>query len=336
MSPDSQIAVHLPQNIETLAGALDPGSFAAVVIDYLTTVTSTKAPNTQRQDHLYARRLLLVQQRPDGSFVPPLIAASVAADEVGTPLVFGVHRALAVTPTMGNRVLSFISQVCDHAERLGLRPPNTNPTRAIRQHRERACNDALNTAQRRAFIEACWTAAQRGEVTVSAACVCLLLLLTGLRLHEATDLRWSEVDLRAGLIRLLPREERPSLTNKTGEGRSRPITDDVIDVLRTMPRWSEFVAPNPRTRLPYTDVRAAMGRICTLAGLPPNIRRHALRHSFGTALAEQGMTAEEIAGWMAHESSRSSEVYINLNASHLRKQQGRVSAAVRGERRTPS
>lgn len=258
-----------------------------------------------------------------------VLVSSVPISELETPIVFQVQQALRSTPTQANRVLSFISEVCNYAERLGLRRTDSNPTRAITRFRERIRTDFLTAGQRKAFVEACWQATVRGEVTAGAGCVCLLLLLAGLRLHEATDLRWKEVDLKAGVIRLLPRDERPSLTNKNSEGVARPITDDVVLLLGAMPRWCEWVCPNPRTRQPYIDVRKPMARICELAGLPKKLRRHALRHSFGTALGEAGLTAEQIGPWLG-DSAKTAERYINLTAPVVRRHAGRVAAALRG------
>jgi integrase len=131
------------------------------------------------------------------------------------------------------------------------------------------------------------------------------------------------------LIRLRPREERPSQTNKNSEGVARPITDDVVALLGTMPKWCEWVAPNPRTRAPYVDVRKAMARICEIAGLSKKLTRHALRHSFGTALGEAGMTAEQIGPWLG-DSAKTAEIYINITAPIVRRHQGRVAAALKG------
>lgn len=290
--------------------------FTQAVQSYLADVTPTKASSTQRHDHLYARRVVD-------------LLGDVPVAELGTPDVYQLQRSLADTPILANRIVSFISQVCDHAERLGERPTNTNPTRALRRYRERQAAEFLRAGQRRAFVEAVWSCVQRGEITASAGCVCLLLLLAGLRLREATDLRWSEVDLAAGLLRFAPRVERGS--NKGDQAVARPITDDVIAVLRDMPRWSPYVAPNPRTRQPYRDIRKSMARVCEAAGVSPRLRRHALRHSFGTALAEAGMTAEEIAAWLGHQSPATASRYTHLTAPVMRRNERRVNAALRGE-----
>lgn len=293
-----------------------PYPVAEAVQNYLAEVTPTKAASTQRHDRLYARRVVD-------------LVGDIPIDELATPDVHRLQRALATTPILANRVVSFVSQLCDHAERAGARPTNSNPTRALRRHRERVAGDFLPAAQRRAFVEATWQCTRRGEVTSSAGCACLLMLLAGLRLREALDLRWSEVDLQAGLLRFAPRELRGS--NKTGENTARPISDDVIAVLRTMPRWSAWVAPNPRTRRPYRDIRKSMARICEVAGVSPRLRRHALRHSFGTALAEAGMTEAEIAAWLGHQSPATAARYTHLTAPTMRRHAARVAAALRGE-----
>lgn len=76
----------------------------------------------------------------------------------------------------------------------GARRSTAHPTRALRRNRERVASEFLRAGQRRAFVEAVWQCTRRGEITTSAGCACLLMLLAGLRLREALDLRWSEVD----------------------------------------------------------------------------------------------------------------------------------------------
>ena len=67
------------------------------------------------------------------------------------------------------------------------------------------------------------------------------------------------------------------------------------------------------------------------AGLDPSTTRHTLRHAFGTALADVGLTAEQIAPWMGHTSAASSAVYIHLTAASSRRHADAVARAVRGE-----
>lgn len=79
------------------------------------------------------------------------------------------------------------------------------------------------------------------------------------------------------------------------------------------------------------DIRKSMARVCEVAGVSPRLRRHALRHSFGTALAEAGMTAEEIAAWLGHQSPATAARYTHLTAPTMRRHAARVGAALRGD-----
>ncbi len=54
-------------------------------------------------------------------------------------------------------------------------------------------------------------------------------------------------------------------------------------------RGDEYVFINPDTAKPYTDVKKAFETACRLAGIH-NLHWHDLRHTFGTRLAEAGVS----------------------------------------------
>jgi len=285
---------------------------------YLTDCTPFKAPATQRHDALYA------------GIIEDLLG-DLHVEAVGPREVDALHLHLGRTEgrqVLANRVLSFVSQVMKLAERRGFRPANSNPTTAVRRYSEVRRTRFLREEQRAPFLQACRDAVLAGEVTYSAALLTVMLLLGGLRWSEARVLQWSELDLEAGVIRLHARGDAGRDANKGGDEDTIPITDDFIDVMRSAPRVSRWVAPNRKTRQPYTTITKPFKIICQRAGVA--LTPHGLRHAFGSALADAGCTVPEIGACMRHKSGRTTERYIHLSGRSARAALQRSASRIRG------
>jgi integrase len=108
-----------------------------------------------------------------------------------------------------------------------------------------------------------------GVVAAAEAWLKPILLVayhTGMRQGEIRSLRWDQVDLKAGLIRL------KSLDTKTSEGRLVPLNQTLTALLKSATRYVDcsLVFPNPlnvRSADPRDTRTVASGmRSCALAG----------------------------------------------------------------------
>jgi len=63
-------------------------------------------------------------------------------------------------------------------------------------------------------------------------------IFTGMRKGELLDLRWSDVDLKKKMISI-----RSDLSRKNSEGRDIPINNQLSEVLKRLPKTSEYVFP---------------------------------------------------------------------------------------------
>jgi integrase len=293
----------------------DPASVRALVCRYIAEETPRKAASTRRHDLLYATAIVDAW-------------GDLPIEQVTPRLVAALHRDLTARrgPILANRIVSLVSQVCDLAERDGLRDPG-NPTRAVRKNSEPRRTNFLRAEMRVRFLDAANASLVAGEITRSAWTLTLLMLLAGLRWSDVRWLRWEEVDLAQGCLRLLPRGE-VRRENKSRDQRTIPLSTDALDLLRLSPRVCSWVAPNPRTRLPYTSIRKPLVRICDRAGV--SITPHWLRHTFGTAAAEAGCTTEEIAAVLGHSSSATASRYVHLAGTFARDAAQRAGARVTG------
>ena len=227
----------------------DP-TFRDLMSRYLAEETPRKAASTQRHDQLYARIV-----------GPPL--GDVLIADVTPRRVSALHRAITAErgPVLANRIVSLVSQVCALAERDDLRPSGSNPTRAVRRNVETRKTNFLAPPLRARFLRASSDQLATRKITRSAWTLICLMLLSGLRWSDARFLRWEEVDLAQGQLRLHPRGRlRPE--NKGTHQRIVPLSDEAIDLLRLAPRNGPWVAPSSRTGKPYTDIRKPLGRVC--------------------------------------------------------------------------
>ena len=146
-----------------------------------------------------------------------------------------------------------------------------------------------------------------------------LMLLSGLRSAEVLGLRVADADIGGGWVRV---------NGKGDKERRVPIDPDVAGLIQ-----SYLLAERPETSSPVLFIVAKgphRGQPLTAAGLRrifryhretsgvPAGHPHALRHSFGTALAEAGTDLAVIQALMGHDHVDSSAAYIHLAPAHVR------------------
>lgn len=146
-----------------------------------------------------------------------------------------------------------------------------------------------------------------------------LMLFSGLRSAEVLGLRVADVDVGRGWVRVV---------GKGDKERAVPVDPDVGALVQ-----SYLLAERPETSSTALFVVAKgpnRGQPLSAAGLRRVFRYHrersgvaaghphALRHSFGTALAEAGVDLAVLQALMGHDHVDSSAAYIHLAPAHLR------------------
>jgi integrase/recombinase XerD len=145
----------------------------------------------------------------------------------------------------------------------------------------------------------------------------LVTVQTGLRVSELTGLRRTDVVLSTGA--------HPTCTGKGRKQRATPLTTPTAKVLRA---WmnecpgqpNDPLFPNPRGG-PLS--RDAISRIITrhatnAARTCPSLTTkkptpHVLRHSCAVQLLHAGIDITVIALWLGHESTRTTDIYLNAD-----------------------
>jgi len=152
--------------------------------------------------------------------------------------------------------------------------------------------------------------------------ILLVAFDTGMRKSEVLNLRWSQLDRKAGAVRLEAED------TKTEEPRVVYLTERVLQALSEQPRLlhAEFVFVNPATGRPYADIQGAAERARTAAGLE-GVWVHDLRRSFVTLARRSGLPESVVARFSGH---RTAAVFKRYNIV----EEQNLQAAVRVLNRT--
>jgi integrase len=151
--------------------------------------------------------------------------------------------------------------------------------------------------------------------------ILLVAFDTGMRQREILDLRWEQVDLRQGVVRLAPQD------TKGEESRLVVLTKRVRTVLEELPRGlpSTPVFRNPRTGEAWQDIRKAFHRAGKAAGLD-EVWFHDLRRSFVTRARRLGVPESVVMRMSGHRTRAVFDRYNIVSEDDLREAVSRIEA----------
>ncbi|WP_423819507.1 site-specific tyrosine recombinase XerD [Salinimicrobium sp. TIG7-5_MAKvit] len=144
----------------------------------------------------------------------------------------------------------------------------------------------------------------------------------GLRVSELTNLRLSDLFFEEGFIKV---------TGKGSKSRFVPIAESTCKYIELylhhirahqdiQKGHEDTLFLNRRGKqLTRAMIFTIIKRLATITGLHKNISPHTFRHSFATHLLENGADLRAIQQMLGHESITTTEIYVHLDRSHLRK-----------------
>lgn len=150
--------------------------------------------------------------------------------------------------------------------------------------------------------------------------ICVTLSLTGMRISELAQLRWSDLDFGKGVVTLvdesrrnMQREDRARRTLKNKRGRSFPMNEQLIPILHSIQRHRDgFVFHGPLSgRLKPDTVRNILvkqvlhplkSRFPTATGEGgfEHGRLHSFRHFYCSQCANSGVAERIVMDWLGH------------------------------------
>jgi integrase len=192
-------------------------------------------------------------------------------------------RMQAVSPATVNRELAGLKRLFNLAEQWGLYR-GRNPVRGVRFLDENNLKlRTLSEGEEEALLSCCSPYLQD---------LLIFAINTGLRLGEILNLKWEEVDLENGIIKMLVRKNRRML--------EVPLNDKAFAVVKGWHgiRKCEVVFYNPETGARWKDLWLGLKKACQKAGLE-DVTWHTFRHTFASRLNGNGtdlVTVKELLG----------------------------------------
>jgi integrase len=292
-------------------------------------------PRKKRRSVEEEERLLKLHVLPE--------LGSTKVRDVGKADVAKLHAAMASTPTAANRAIAMLSSMMTWAEKVGVRPDNSNPCRHVERFEEKArerllkpielarLGDALeravqpwSDASKAAWREECAKQAEAAAVPQAeraawiksriprretaedwrAIAAFRLLIFTGARLSEILTLRWDWIDTAQGAARL------PD--SKTG-AKSLYLPAGALAVLAELPRFASnpYVLPGDRPGAYFVGIQKPWQRVRALAGLL-DVRLHDLRHAFASVAVASGDSLFIVGKLLGHRQASTTERYAHL------------------------
>lgn len=147
-----------------------------------------------------------------------------------------------------------------------------------------------------------------------------LLAYSGMRLREATALRWRDVDFSAGVFIVTGGEEG----TKNHEQRTMPITAEMRALLESIKRTRE--AEPSALVIQVASAIKCLETACRRLKLQ-KFHHHSLRHYFTTCAVESGVDIPTVARWLGHKDGGAllMKRYAHLQQAHSLEQIKRVS-----------
>jgi len=140
-------------------------------------------------------------------------------------------------------------------------------------------------------------------------------LRTGLRYGELCELKWSDIDLVGGRMRVRRSYTRGNVTDrKNRSAYTVPLSPETVAFLEKHQHEKGdlvFCQPNGKRHI-HRRSDVALKRICKRAKLQRLIGWHALRHTFGSHLAMRGIPLLDIKDLMGHKDIKSTLRYAHL------------------------
>lgn len=206
-----------------------------------------------------------------------------------------------------NRELSLMRAILNFAKRQGWLKRNPfGQGESLISHADENRRERILTRQEEARLLA---ACEGPRAHLRPLLVCALD--TAMRRGEMFKLRWSDVDLITGIIRVR------KTTTKTWEARSIGMTARLQDEMRRL--W-KAAPPDPEGLVfgVKRDVKRSFGTACRLAGVE-DLHLHDCRHTATTRMIQAGMAPAEVMKLTGHKQIATFLRYMNTDDQTARR-----------------
>ena len=192
----------------------------------------------------------------------------------------------------------------------------SNPATGVPKLKTGTRERFLTRSEAQAVLDATFELSRLRVMPETHAAVIRMLLFTGARKTEISELAWREVDLERGFIVL------PQHRSKTGQ-KVIPLNSAALEELRSRDRESDYVFPAGRGDGPTIGLFKSWSAVRSKLGLE-DVRLHDLRHSFASFAAEDGASLQMIGKALGHKNASTTQRYAHLADDPVRAMAERV------------
>lgn len=218
------------------------------------------------------------------------------------------HRA-GLAPKSLQRLLSSCRSLFRQLQREGLL--DADPMLGVRGPKvRRKLPQVLDVDEAAALVET----DSGGKLALRDRAMLELFYSSGLRLSELVGLRWLDLDLDGGEVRVL---------GKGSKTRIVPVGRHAMSALRALGAEQGMTPDSPvfrgRGGAPISP-RAIQLRMKTLAlqqGIPKHIHPHLLRHTFASHMLESSGDLRAVQELLGHADIATTQIYTHLDFQHL-------------------
>jgi len=223
-------------------------------------------------------------------------------------------------PVKANRVAALLGAFFGHA--LKAERIQRNPARGLSRYQECPRDRFLSGEEVQRFLSAC-------EATPQPWCdLFALLLWTGARKSAVMAMRWSDLDLSAGVWRI------PASAAKNKQAAAVPLIEAALAILRRRSGFRDgslWVFPSSSKAGHVAHLAKAWSNLLKSAALP-DLRPHDLRRTVGSWLAASGASSFVIQKALTHKSAASAKAYAHLDVEPVRAALDTVTSAMQAGR----
>lgn len=318
-------------------GALTPDQARRAASELLARVTlgaDPAAEKAERRDALTVSGLIdaFIAEHVDGKLKPASAVSAKAglerlraahgalkAEALARAQLALLHSSLRTTPYLANRHLAAWRKMYAWAETRGLVPEGFNPAKKIEPFREQARERYLSTDELARLGDALRLCEQEGVDPFAIAAV-RLLILSGARVQEILQAKWSQIDGERGVLWLAD--------SKTGR---KPVylSAAAQAVLAGLPRihGNPHIIAGARAGQPRADLNKPWARVKRVACLD-GVRLHDLRHSFASVGAGASLGLPIIGKLLGHSQAATTQRYAHVGADPLRRAADTIGATI--------
>ncbi|MBW1992357.1 MAG: site-specific integrase [Deltaproteobacteria bacterium] len=215
------------------------------------------------------------------------------------------------TPATVNREIACLKTIFNKAIRDG--KAERNPTKGVKLLREHNKRDrVLSPEEYSRLLDHC---------PPHLAPVVKLAYHTGMRQGEILGLKWGQVELKGGFIRLTPDQ------TKTAEGRLVPLPPELVEMFRAMPRGLPQTPVFTYKGQGVAEMKRSFKTAVKRAGIE-DFTFHDLRHTFTTNAVRAGVPIPVIMEITGHKSLAMFKRYANPTPEDLKAAVSRLAGAM--------